>query len=273
MAVFCDFSRLRVPDLKKYLTDRRIPCAGKKKNELVELAQKASGIYDVIEDCDHDESERKRRRVLNDDGTVAVNLNGKQVVWTRTLHCLPKVALGDVFAYLIKNCEWTPERLTKYKHDDGYLMFKDNHVEDVLLGKVSGHIDHVYVKAEVKPEQRQTAQRYATWLLLSSDAEVMSAGCGCVAADDGSCKHTAALLFAVAEYVDRQTDRGTAVSTDETCVWTKPRKTSIPVKVEDLDYRRDKTTPRKPGPQPKNYRPLRTVNNTDILRIQEHLKR
>ncbi|XP_002730644.1 uncharacterized protein LOC100373949, partial [Saccoglossus kowalevskii] len=101
----------------------------------------------------------------------------------------------------------------------------------------------------------------------------MSAGCGCVAADDGSCKHTAALLFAVAEYVDRQTDRGTAVSTDETCVWTKPRKTSIPVKVEDLDYRRDKTTPRKPGPQPKNYRPLRTVNNTDILRIQEHLKR
>lgn len=89
--------------------------------------------------------------------------------------------------------------------------------------------------------------------------------------DDGSCKHAVAVLFALADYIERNTDKGTAVGTDEPCTWTKPRKASMPVRVEDLDYRAERKTPRKPGPLPKHYKPLSNVNNSCILNIQERV--
>ncbi len=67
--------------------------------------------YDAIEDCDHDNSERRRRLVTNAGGTV-VNLYGKQVVWTRDLRGLPSLVIGDVFVYLTTNCDWTREKFT-----------------------------------------------------------------------------------------------------------------------------------------------------------------
>lgn len=73
--------------------------------------------------------------------------------------------------------------------------------------------------------------------------------------------------------MDRQKDRGTAVGTDVACTWTKPRKESVPVKVEDLDFRQKKNTPRRPGPLPRNYTPLRNITNSDIANIQKHLSK
>ncbi|XP_022100987.1 uncharacterized protein LOC110984787 isoform X2 [Acanthaster planci] len=135
-------------------------------------------------------------------------------------------------------------------------MFKDGHVEDILLGEIQGHSSHVYIQASVKPEQRQTRQRYKTLLLLSMSASIKSAGCGCVAADEGTCKHAIAVLFALSDYIKRNTDKGTAVGTDEPCSRTKPRRASRPVRVEELDFRAEKQTLRKPGPLPENYMPL-----------------
>ena len=182
MAGVTNFASLRVDELKKILSDRGIPCAGKTKEELRGLVEKGWCRYEVKEGCDHEESERKRRRVVGDDGYV-IDLNGRSVEWTTSLKDCPSLSLGDVFAYLIKSCQWTPERLTKFKDDDGYLMFVDNHVETVVLGLIDGVNTHVFVKGSVMPEQRQTAQRYHTWLLLNSrNSEVISAGCECVAA-------------------------------------------------------------------------------------------
>ncbi|XP_070567793.1 uncharacterized protein [Ptychodera flava] len=106
---------------------------------------------------------------------------------------------------------------------------------------------------------------------MTKNAVVLSAGCACVAADDGSCKHVTCLLFAVADFNDRRTDRHTAVGTDNRCEWSRPRRESQPVVVTDLDYRKDKTTPKKPGPTPSNYRPLKSLENGDIIRIRQHM--
>lgn len=176
-----DIQRMKVEELKRFLTDRGIPSGGKRKQELIELVLKARDKYNVIEPCDHDESERNRRRVVKDDGSL-IDLNGKQVLWTSNLRTLPKLVLRDVFVYLVNSCNWTAERLSQYASDDGYLMFKDNHIENLQVGKIENHNEYVYVKASVKPEQRQGAQRYNTWLLQSSDASIVSAGCACVAA-------------------------------------------------------------------------------------------
>ncbi len=90
--------------------------------------------------------------------------------------------------------------------------------------------------------------------------------------DDGSCKHVTALMFAVVDFCDRNADRFTASCTDVKCQWTVRRKDSTPIRVVDLDYRKDRTKPKKPGPNPDNYKPLRSVNQDDILRIRNHMK-
>ena len=181
-----NFRGMQVGQLKNYLTGRGIPNKGKKKDELVELAVRAQGKYELLEKCDHVESERKRRRVERVDGTV-IDLNDRVVTWTKNLSQLPMLTLGEVFAYLLQHCEWTPQRMAKYKQDDGYGMFMDEHIECVEYGEIEGHDQHCYVKSAVRPEQRQSAgaQRYNSWILLCVDAvggEIKSAGCGCVAA-------------------------------------------------------------------------------------------
>ena len=57
------FRAMRVDELK---------CAGKKKDELVDLAARAEGKYEPLEACDHEESERKRRRIVENDGTCRI---------------------------------------------------------------------------------------------------------------------------------------------------------------------------------------------------------
>ena len=107
------FKNMTVPQLKKFLVERGVPCTGKRRRELENLAEKAAKVYPVLEECDHEASERKRRRVSTADGSVR-DLNGKAVAWTRDLKHLPPVHISDVYAYLLTDCGWTYERIKKH---------------------------------------------------------------------------------------------------------------------------------------------------------------
>ena len=85
----------------------------------MELAVRAQGKYELLEVCHYVESERKRRRVEGVDGTVT-DLNDRVVEWINELTKLPMLTLGEVFAYLLQHCQWTPQRMAKYKQDDGF---------------------------------------------------------------------------------------------------------------------------------------------------------
>ena len=89
---------------------------------------------------------------------------------------------------------------------------------------------------------------------------------------DGSCKHVSCLLFALVDFNDRRTDKNAEVGTDLQCQWTKARKVSQPVKVEQLDYRKNRTKPKKPGPTPDVYKPLNKADNNLILKVQQDIK-
>ena len=128
------FRRLRVDELKKYLQDRGVLCVGKRKGELVLLAEKAGRVYEEKGECDHEESLRKRRRIEGENGAV-VDLNSATVTWTDNLSKLPVITLGEVFKYLLKQCSWSAERMANYREDDGFLMFKDQHIEHVKYGR------------------------------------------------------------------------------------------------------------------------------------------
>ena len=176
-----EFQGMTVPQLREFLNSRGVPNSGKRRQELETLARKANEAYTAREACDRAESERKRRCVRELDGSVR-DLNGRTVAWTKDLKKLPSITCTDVFVYLSVDCAWTPERMKRHKEDDGYRMYIDNHVEEVELGTIQGENKFMYVRGRVRPEQRQTASRYSTWILCASSGEVKSAGCGCVAA-------------------------------------------------------------------------------------------
>ena len=50
-------------------------------------------------------------------------------------------------------------------------------------------------------------------------------------------------MFSLADFCDRHRDRASVVGTDIQCRWNQSRKESRPVLAEDLDFRRDKSTP------------------------------
>ena len=123
---------------------------------------------------------RKRQRV-HVEGKGEVDLHNKQIFWQSDLTHMPVISLPDTYAYLLSEGRWTVDRVIRYSEDDGYLMFKTGHTENVVLGIIKDHPQHCYIKSELKPEERQKADRYPTWLLVSSTGVIVSAGCGCVA--------------------------------------------------------------------------------------------
>ena len=58
-----------------------------------------------------------------------VQLSGRIVTWTEDLKCMPVVRDGNVFAYLMHQCKWEWDRVNSFQNDDGYKMFKDQHVD------------------------------------------------------------------------------------------------------------------------------------------------
>ncbi|KAK3083943.1 hypothetical protein FSP39_005730 [Pinctada imbricata] len=143
--------------------------------------------------------------------------------------------------YLYKECGWADERLKNYKNDKGYKLFTANHISDVEMCIIK-ETPYVYLKAACIPETRQNEHPYMTWILLHTSGRVQTSGCTCVA-DDGTCKHCVALLFAVRNFIERHKDSSSEACTDTYCVWDKPRKTSVPSEIMDIDIRKDQSSP------------------------------
>ncbi len=172
---------MKVPELREVLKQRGVPSSNKLKDELLELSKKAVKVYKPIEPCDHENSEHARRKVITTKGHE-VDLYGRKVNWSTNLKNLPDLTLSHVFRYCVGHCGWTTERLCNYTADDGYRMFCSNHVVRVELGVISAHSEHIYIKGSIIPEQRQSDDRYDTWLLVSTRSYIVSAGCECTSA-------------------------------------------------------------------------------------------
>jgi hypothetical protein len=188
----------------------------------------------VLEETDdHIEVQEKKRRVVVDSaagaghGPEAANIShsGSGELfglvppflsvrgWSVTLSDLPRVEFGDVLVYLTTECNWSNERLKKYKSDSSYGLFAANHVHNVLISvalsglplSASGHINsapcvadtgasvapstsgsvnsasYYYVKGQCVPEQSQSSQPYDMWILLQKTGSIQSASCTCIA--------------------------------------------------------------------------------------------
>ena len=271
-----DFSKFSVQNLQNFLRARGIPYTKKKKEELVTLATRANSIYAELEPDDHEKSDQKRRKVLVE--KQVCDLSKSKVTYNVDLSPIFALRLPCVFVYLVEQCKWTNTRLAKYEKDDGYLLYESGHVEMVKRGDIQKHTQHFYLTAAVKPEQRQTQDRYSVWLLIERNGTIISGGCQCVAADDGTCKHVVATLFAVCDFIEKKLqDKANAKScTDLPCQWIAAKKVvdAQPIKNADLTggYGKSKIVP-KAGYSPTTINDAKLHNTqTNILNLVRRVK-
>lgn len=81
---------------------------------------------------------------------------------------------------------------------------------------------------------------------------------------NGTCKHCVALLFSLVSFSDRHKDRYSEACTDTVCMWDKPKKTSEPMEIDNIDLQKNTTTDKKVMPTPKNYSPCGEINLREV---------
>ncbi|CAC5361865.1 unnamed protein product [Mytilus coruscus] len=74
---------------------------------------------------------------------------------------------------------WSNDRLKSYKNDNGYQLYMQRHVDNVVMRTLNN--DHLYIKCSCTPETRQKEKPYTTWILMDNKASIKSGGCTCVA--------------------------------------------------------------------------------------------
>ncbi|XP_070544591.1 uncharacterized protein [Ptychodera flava] len=249
--------RKRVPELRQFLSERGITCSNTRKDRLIQLVLLATEL-DVrpLEPDDHEISSKRRRTVADDrDPANAVTLPDPMAItrWSSDLHSLPAVEIADILIYLLDKCDWTRERLSNYRNDNGFLLFRDGHIIDLKIHRIA-NTEYIYVMSDCVRETSQREQPYRTWFLMKTNSKIISGGCNCVA-EHGTCKHCVALLFSINDFDTRHKDRSTQVGTDVPCKWDKPRKESKPMEIDDIDIRKNKSELDKPKPTMSNYYP------------------
>lgn len=177
-----EVQKWKVPELKSYLQSRGITVSQKRKEELVELVEKAHDLS--LEPID--DGEKPEDVIVNKLQTTQGSLpcpNTLHSDWTSDFSDFPNFTYGDMYAYLINKEGYDHEALKAYKSFEGYRLFWDGHVLKLMNNKnlFSGY--H-YVKFGVKPTEREKTQigqkpTYDGWIIIQSDGSVYTAHCPC----------------------------------------------------------------------------------------------
>ena len=176
-----EFEKFTVPQLRTYLQQRLVSSSKYNRRKLVQLAKYAEDLnLEVLDEDDYRDMCESRRKIVTKDGKETIIIDVSLVKqWSEDLKEMPDICTGDIMIYLLNTCQWSEDRLKRYKQDNGYKLYQDNHVSDVQLHKTKH--DFFYVRGTCVPETRQSSDPYITWILVDTTGYIKSGGCTCVA--------------------------------------------------------------------------------------------
>lgn len=73
-------------------------------------------------------------------------LIGDVIKWLVNLVILLLVELCDVMVYFLNDCGWEVLWLIFYRKDNGYKLYRDNYISDVIIVEVLDFLLYFYVK-------------------------------------------------------------------------------------------------------------------------------
>ena len=136
-------------------------------------------------------------------------------------------------------------------------LYHCGHVQKI---EVCYEATFIYLRAISLPEMRRDRE-YRMFLKLSLDFEIVGAQCGCPAGlgPKASCKHIAALCYALEEFTRLQQLPSFQTPTERLQTWNQPRpKKFKPIAVEDMRARKEELLPPK-------VRPLQQSRNASLF--------
>ena len=178
-----NFKNWKVPELKKYLQARGISVSNKKKEELLELTEKADELGLELTDDGESISDVVNAKLVTKDGTVPNPFN-LYSDWSTDFSDAPNFAWGDLYCYLINKKGYDQESLKAYKSLEGYRLHWDGHVYNLQRNK-NIYFEHHIIKFSVKPTEREKTPlgnkpTYDGWIIIHKGGVVLSAHCPCI---------------------------------------------------------------------------------------------
>ena len=205
--------------------------------------------------------------------------------WTRSLQGIPPFTHELLEQHLIGETAQESKQEGKqpkaHKHKKyGYQLFKDKMVsKDKVISNVRQGKDKLfYIKCTVHASMKKT--NYTVYVHLNQDTgKVIEAKCSCVAGNGGCCKHVAAALFQVLDFIELEL---TEVPDDLTCTqllqqWHVPSCENIKTAVlfDSVKFTKAIST-KSSSHSTEIYNPApafaKTVTDSDVQKINQELK-
>ncbi|KAK7108861.1 hypothetical protein V1264_016523 [Littorina saxatilis] len=231
-----DFRSWKVPELKKFLTERGINVSGRKE-DLIARAKGCEALeINVVRDT---ENENENSRVLLRQYEQLITPDGYKMPdpskldnWRNIFEC-PDVTDRQLCEYLVLSRHRTEDKrqMGATRQLKASALFKEGHVFSPHHHPIAEDCSHCFVSARVMPslpgkDQRTTPDHF-TWISISkSDGVIHSADCSCTAGEGGSCNHIAAVLYMLADLTERR-QQGLLSCTSQTCSWLQPRQRNL----------------------------------------------
>ncbi|XP_014664454.1 PREDICTED: uncharacterized protein LOC106806842 [Priapulus caudatus] len=224
------FLSLKSSDLKKYLRERGVPIGEEKHQELAEKAFWTEKLGLPVKPTDEEAEQaiqhHKSEKLVLDGGIIRLPrpetlTNG----WEDGPSSLPDTSRDNLDSYIKAGNRRIGLEKTEGKRTLalGKGLFMSGHVRALQYHGISANLSYCFVRGKVIPQQKTTEPAYHTWVVIQKESgQVYTAECSCIIGIQATCKHIAALLFAVVEAVE---EGRTASSTSQKQVWgTVPKK-------------------------------------------------
>ena len=190
---------------------------------------------------------------------------------------LPHFDMENMFNYFVERrvSDGAKANDSKNVKSHAYPLFKAGHIQSVL---VSHKGNQYFIKSTCLPEMKKDIV-YKLEMTLDHHGDIVTASCGCPAGGKphGSCKHIAALCYALEAYCrlveeTRQDDS----CTSRLQVWNHPRKRRLPPQeVEEIMFVKEEYGKSKRPMQPMVYDPrpteLQHTTTTEIEALRDAL--
>ncbi|XP_070179085.1 uncharacterized protein [Littorina saxatilis] len=120
--------------------------------------------------------------------------------WSANPDDLPELSCINIVNYFVLGkSAYTCKQLKAYKSVDFYRLFVAGWVRDVKCYRPDGCQNSV-ISAKVLHSQRLNEPALSPWIIATSDGNILSAHCTCMAGVGETCTHVGALAFAVDTY-------------------------------------------------------------------------
>ena len=194
------------------------------------------------------------------------------------VNTLRSFTMAEIITYFVEiiAADKQPTRDFKSLRESSFQLFKGGHVQKLV---VKPGYETLIVKCSCLPEMRKDRVYNILLRLKERSAAIQFAKCDCVAGKGpkASCKHIAAVCYALEEFSRKFISEDELSCTEELMKWNQPRKRRLePSRISELDFTveqhgttKKKSTANLTGRDPLDI--IGEVSQTDIEAVNEFI--